>query len=61
MADILKSDAHNPLQSFTAHLLGSGTDLRQIEALQVLGATITTEIYKHVVANAFESIKNPLD
>jgi site-specific recombinase XerD len=47
--------------SFATHLLESGLDLRQIQALLEYGSSKTTEIDTHVATTTFEDIKNPLD
>ena len=52
---------HTLRHSFATHLLESGTNIRQIQALLGHNSIKTTEIYTHIANNDLKKIKNPLD
>ena len=58
---IKKVTPHMLRHSFATTLLENGTSLRHIQQLLGHNSIKTTEIYTHVTAKDFQSIKNPLD
>ncbi len=52
--------SHIARHSYASHLLKGGVHVFTIQVLLSHNASITTEMYTHVAATTFKSIKNPL-